>query len=81
MNRARHQRRDLQTVDAVLRGDRRQDHDERARGPGDLDAAPAQRRHQEASDDGGVEALLRLRARRDRERHCERQRDHADDQP
>ena len=50
-------------------------------GPGDLQAAATEQRDESARDDGRVDALLGLRARSDREGHCERQRDDADDEP
>ena len=48
-------------------------------GPGDLELAAAEERHDGAGDDRRVEAVLRRRAHGDRERHRERQRDDPDD--
>ena len=48
-------------------------------GPGDLPTRATEKRAHEARDDGRVEAVLRRRARSDRERHRQRQRDDADD--
>ncbi|MEX0735754.1 MAG: hypothetical protein WDZ66_09240 [Steroidobacteraceae bacterium] len=48
-------------------------------GPGDLHSRPAEQRSREPGDDRRVESLFRLRAGSDRERHCERQSDDADD--
>ena len=62
-------------VDAVpLRGDRDQ-HDEGAGGPADLEATAAEQRHDEATDDSGVEPAVRRHARGDCDRHRQRQRD------
>ena len=72
-------RRRLQARDAVLRGDAGEHRDEGAGRPGDLHARAAEDRGRKPGDDRGVEALLRLRAGSDRERHRERQRDDADD--
>ena len=47
-------------------------------GPPICDARAAERRDEEAGDDGAVDAGLRRQAGRDRERHRERQRDEAD---
>jgi hypothetical protein len=78
---ASHHGGDLQAVDAVLRGDACEDDDEGAGRPGDLHTAAAERGNQEARDNRGVEALLRLGARRDGKGHRQRQRDDADDHP
>ena len=47
-------------------------------GPAICNAAAAEHRHQQPGDDGRVQPLLGLRARGDRERHGQRQRDDAD---
>ena len=60
---------------------RRHQHDEGAGRAADLEAAAAERRDQEAADDGGVEAAIRRHAGRDRDRHRQRQRDDRDGQP
>ncbi len=78
-DRTRHERGDLQAGDAVLRGDARQDGDEGACRAGDLHAGAAEQRDGDTAHDGGVEPLLRARARRDREGHRQRKRDDADD--
>ena len=72
---ARHQGGEDDAVDAVpLRG-RRDQHDEGAGRPADLEAAAAEQRHDEAADDSGVEPAVRRHARGDRDRHRQRQRD------
>ena len=76
---AAHQRRDHQAVDAVLLDDAVDDHDERAGRPADLHPRAAERRDQEAGDDGRVEAAIRRDPARDGERDGERQRHDADD--
>ena len=76
---ARHAGGKQQAVHAVLRGDARENHDERARRPGDLDAGAAEQGDCDAGDDGRVDALFGLDPRGDRECHRERQRDHSDD--
>ena len=48
-------------------------------GPGDLELAAPEQRHDRAGDDGRVEAVLRRRADGDGERHRERQRHDPDD--
>ena len=72
-------RRDLQAGHAVLGGDARENDDERAGGSGDLNAAAAEDRYQQSRDDRGVDALLGFCAGGDCERHCQRQRNDADD--
>ena len=76
---ARHQGRDLQSRDPVLRGDAGEHDDEGAGRPGDLHASPAQKRSRESGDDGRVEPLFGLRAGSDCEGHRKRQRHDADD--
>ena len=76
---ARHQGRDLQPRDPVLRRDAGEHDDEGAGRPGDLHASTAQKRSREAGDDGRVEPLLGFRAGSDRKGHRERQRHDADD--
>ena len=49
-------------------------HDEGAGRPANLETAAAERRYQEASDNGGVEPLVRRQAGTDRDRHGQRQR-------
>jgi hypothetical protein len=71
-------RRDQQIRDPVALDDAVDDDDEGARRAADLHVRPAERRDQEAADDRGEDALLRLHARCDRERHRERKRDDAD---
>src|SRR5206468_3351077 len=73
------QRRDHQSIDAVLQHDARHDDHERAGGPADLHAGAAEQRDEKARDDGGVEPALRAEPARDRERDGQRQRDDADD--
>ena len=75
---AGHHRAHEQAVDAVLRDDAGDDDDERAGRPGNLHARTAQRRDDEAGDDGAVDAGLWRQAGGDRERHGERQRHQAD---
>ncbi|MCY1374999.1 hypothetical protein D9M69_623770 [compost metagenome] len=58
-------------------GDPRQDDDEGPRRPGDLQAASPQQSDQQATDDGGVDALLGFDARRDGEGHGQWQCDDA----
>src|SRR6185369_1279475 len=53
--------------------------DERAGRAADLGAATAEGADDEPGDDGGIDPLLRLDARRDGERDGERQGDDADD--
>ncbi|MCY1424035.1 hypothetical protein D9M71_397660 [compost metagenome] len=80
---ARHDGGDLQSIDAVLGGNSGEDDDEGAGRPGDLHPAAAQQGYRQASDDRGVDALLRLHpgADGDGEGHGQRQRDDADDRP
>jgi hypothetical protein len=56
-----------------------EDHgDKGGRGTANLHARPAERRDQEAGDDGGLKSLLRRRPGGDRKCHGERQRDDGD---
>src|SRR5690606_7815745 len=48
--------------------------------PRNLDPRATEQRDRGAGDDRGIQALLRLHPGGDRERHRQRQRDHADDQ-
>ena len=75
---ARHHRAHEQAVDAVYGDDAGDHHDERAGRPADLRLRSAQRRDQEAGDDGAVDAGLRRQPGRDRERHRQRQGHQAD---
>ena len=59
----------------VLRHRRSDQHDEGARGPADLEPRSAQKRDEEAADDGRVEPLRRGCARGDGDRHREGQGD------
>ena len=70
--------RDQQIRQAVALHDAVDDDDEGTGGPADLHAGAAQRRDQDAGDDGREDALLGLDARRDRKRHGQWQRDDAD---
>ena len=74
-----HQRRDLKPCDAILGRYAGKYGDERAGRSGNLHARAAEERGREPGDDGGIDALLRLGARGDRERHRQRQRDDPDD--
>ena len=74
-NHAGHEGGDLQTGDAVLRGDDGQDGNESAGGARYLQARTAEQRRQETRDDGRVNALFRARAAGYRECHGERQGD------
>ena len=65
-------------LDAVLRDDGGDDHDERPGRAADLVLGPAERRDDEAGDDRAVDARLRGEPGGDRERHRQRQRDEAD---
>ncbi len=56
---AAHQPRDQQSGHPEAGIDRRQDHDEGGRGPGDLGPRSAQGRHHDPGHDGGVKAVLR----------------------
>src|SRR5690606_25281337 len=76
----RHERGDGEPVVSELLDDRVDEDDEGARGPADLDPAPAEGRDEEAGDDGGVEPLLRRDAGGDGEGDGERERDDADDE-
>ena len=78
---ARQQRREQQAVDAVPLDGRRDQHDEGARRPADLEPAAAERRDQEAADDRGVKPAVRRHARGDGDRHRQGQRDDRDGQP
>ena len=71
---------DEQVGHAVALHDAVDDDDEGARRPADLHLRAAERRDQEAGDDGGEDALFGLDAAGDRERHRQRQRDDADRQ-
>ena len=66
---ARHHCADEQPVDAVLGDNARYDHHERARRPADLRFRAAQRRDQEARNNGAVQPRLRGHSRSDRKRH------------
>ena len=78
---AREHGREDQPVDAVRGDGRRDQHDEGAGRPADLEAAAAQRRDQEAADDRGIEPALRRHAGGDGDRHGQRQRDDRHRQP
>ena len=71
---AGHHGRQQHAVDAMTIDGRGHQHDEGAGRPADLEAAAAQRRNQEAADDGRVEPAFRRRARGDGDRHGQRQR-------
>ena len=60
---------------------RRDQHDEGAGRPADLEPAAAERRDEEAADDRREQALVRRDARGDGDRHRQRQRDDGDGQP
>jgi hypothetical protein len=68
-------RRQDQAIHAVLLDCGRDEHDEGARGPADLEPAAAQERHEKAANDGCIEALCGRGVRADGDRHRERQRD------
>ncbi len=76
---ARHERGDGEACEAVFRDDGREDHDEGGGGAGDLHARAAEGGGDAASDDGGVEAVLRGHTGDHGERHGEGNGDHADD--
>ena len=78
-NRSGHEGGELQTGDAVLGRNARQNDDESARRARDLYPAAAEHGHDERCHDGRVDALLRLRAGGDGKGHGQRQRDDADD--
>jgi hypothetical protein len=67
---ARHQ----EPGESLADQDGREDDDERRRGPADLEARSAQKRHRDARHDGGIEPVLRRYAHGDGQRHRERQR-------
>ena len=78
---ARHQRREHEPVVAVLGDHAVDDHDERARGPADLDPAAAECGDKKPGDDRGHQPRGRVRARSDRDRDAQRQRHHRDADP
>jgi len=78
---AGHDGREQQPVHAERRHDPGQDDDERAGRPGDLHPAAAERRDDQAGDDGGVDALLGPHAGRDGEGQRQGQGDDPDNEP
>ncbi len=76
---AGHERRDGESVDAVLLDDAVDDDDERAGRSADLDARAAERGDEEAGDDRGPQPAVGRDAAGDGERDGQRKRDDADD--
>jgi hypothetical protein len=77
---AGHQHRQDQPVDAVAVDGGGHDHDEGAGRAADLEAAAAERRHQEPADDGCVQSTLGANARCNGDGHRQRQRHDGDGQ-
>ncbi len=75
------QRAEQQAADAVLLGDRQQDHHEGGGRPGDVEARAAEQGNQRRTDQYRVEPVLRWHADGDGERHGQGNGDHPDGQP
>jgi hypothetical protein len=58
--------------ETVVGGDRRENHDERCGGTGDLRAGTTEERRDEPGNDGGVQAVLRRGPHGDSQRHRQR---------